>query len=46
MLNLFDRLGFSYIRPTYTLDKVDLKKQEQFRKTYFLSIQMERLSLF
>ena len=34
MLNLFDRLGLSYTRPTYTLDKADPKKQEQFRKTF------------
>lgn len=34
MLNLFDRLGLSYTRPTYTLDKTDPKKQEQFRKTF------------
>lgn len=33
MLNLFDRLGHGYTRPTYTLDKADPKKQEQFRKT-------------
>lgn len=34
MLNLFERLGLSYTRPTYTLDKADPKKQEQFRKTF------------
>lgn len=34
MLNLFYRLGLSYTRPTYTLDKADPKKQEQFRKTF------------
>ncbi len=34
MLNLFDRLGHGYTRPTYTLDKADPKKQEQFRKTF------------
>ena len=34
MLNLFDRLELSYTRPTYTLDKADPKKQEQFRKTF------------
>ena len=34
MLNLFEWLGLSYTRPTYTLDKADPKKQEQFRKTF------------
>lgn len=34
MLNLFERVGLSYTRPTYTLDKADPKKQEQFRKTF------------
>lgn len=34
MLNLFERLGLSYTRPTYTLEKADPKKQEQFRKTF------------
>ena len=32
MLNLFDRLGLSYTRPTYTLEKADPQKQEQFLK--------------
>lgn len=34
MLNLFDRLGLSYTRPTYTLDKADPEKQEQFRELF------------
>lgn len=34
MLNLFKRLGLSYTRPTYTLDKADPQKQEEFRKTF------------
>lgn len=34
MLNLFERLGLSYTRPTYTLEKADPKKQEQFRETF------------
>lgn len=34
MLNLFERLGPSYTRPTYTLDKAGLQKQEQFRETF------------
>jgi len=34
MLNLFERLGLSYTRPTYTLAKADPKKQEQFRETF------------
>lgn len=34
MLNLFDRLGLSYTRPTYTLEKADPLKQEQFRETF------------
>ena len=32
ILNLFQRLGLSYTRPTYTLNRADSKKQEQFRK--------------
>lgn len=34
MLNLFQRLGLSYTRPTYTLNKADPQKQEQFRETF------------
>lgn len=34
MLNLFQRLGLSYTRPTYTLNKADPEKQEQFRETF------------
>lgn len=34
MLNLFERLGLSYTRPTYTLDKADSEKQAQFRETF------------
>lgn len=34
MLNLFERLGLSYTRPTYTLDKADPAKQEEFRQTF------------
>jgi len=34
MLNLFKRLGLSYTRPTYTLNKADPEKQEQFRETF------------
>ena len=34
MLNLFQRLGLSYTRPTYTLDKADPEKQETFRETF------------
>lgn len=34
MLNLFERLGLSYTRPSYTLNKADPKKQEQFREKF------------
>lgn len=34
MRNLFDRVGLSYTRPTYTLEKADTEKQEQFRKDF------------
>lgn len=34
MRNLFERVGLSYTRPTYTLKKADPKKQEQFRKDF------------
>ena len=34
MLDLFRRLGLSYTRPTYTLDKADSEKQAQFRETF------------
>ena len=34
MRNLFERVGLSYTRPTYTLKKADPEKQEQFRKDF------------
>lgn len=34
MRNLFERLGLSYTRPTYTLKKADPQKQEQFREKF------------
>lgn len=34
MRNLFDRIGLSYTRPTYTLEKADPEKQEQFREKF------------
>lgn len=34
MRNLFERLGLSYTRPTYTLNKADPQKQEEFRQTF------------
>lgn len=34
MRNLFDRVGLSYARPTYTLEKADPEKQKQFRKDF------------
>ena len=34
MLNLFQRLGLRYTRPTYTLNKANPEKQEEFRKTF------------
>ncbi len=34
VLNILHRLGFSHTRPTYSLEKVDLHKQEEFRKTF------------
>lgn len=34
MRNLFERAGLSYTRPTYTLEKADPEKQEQFRETF------------
>lgn len=34
MRNLFERLGLSYTRPTYTLKKADPQKQEQFREQF------------
>ena len=34
MRNLFDRVGLSYTRPTYTLEKADPEKQRQFRKDF------------
>lgn len=37
MRNLFDRIGLSYTRPSYTLAKADPKKQEAF-KTEFETI--------
>lgn len=33
-VNLLKTLGLSYTRPTYTLAKADLKKQEEFKKTF------------
>jgi putative transposase len=32
--NLFYRIGLSYTRPTYTLDKAAPKKQEEFRQEF------------
>lgn len=43
MRNLFERLGLSYTRPTYTLKKADPQKQEEFRQT-FEGIKKELLS--
>ena len=37
MRNLFERIGLSYTRPTYTLEKADPEKQEAFR------VEFERL---
>lgn len=34
MRNLFYRIGLSYTRPTYTLEKADPKKQEAFREEW------------
>lgn len=34
MRNLFERIGLSYTRPTYTLEKADPEKQEQFREEF------------
>ena len=34
MRNVFDRIGLSYTRPTYTLKKADLKKQEAFKEEF------------
>ena len=34
MRDLFYRIGLSYTRPTYTLDKADPKKQEEFRQEF------------
>jgi putative transposase len=28
------RLGFSFTRPTYTLEKADLEKQEKFKQDF------------
>ena len=34
MRNIFDRLGLSYTRPTYTLKKADPAKQEAFKEEF------------
>ena len=34
MRNLFDRIGLSYTRPTYTLKKADPEKRKAFRETF------------
>lgn len=34
MRNLFDRIGLSYTRPTYTLAKADPQKQEAFKAEF------------
>ena len=34
MRDLFYRIGLSYTRPTYTLDKADPQKQEDFRQEF------------
>lgn len=34
MRNLFDRIGLSYTRPTYTLEKADPEKQGKFREKF------------
>ena len=34
MRNLFDRIGLSYTRPTYTLEKADPEKQQKFREGF------------
>jgi len=34
MRNLFERIGLSYTRPTYTLKKADPEKQEQFKQEF------------
>ena len=34
MRNLFERIGLSYTRPTYTLKNADLQKQEAFQKQF------------
>lgn len=34
MRNLFDRIGLSYTRPTYTLKNADPQKQEAFREQF------------
>ncbi len=34
VLNILHRLGFSHTRPTYSLEKADLHKQEEFRETF------------
>ncbi|WP_192797244.1 IS630 family transposase [Bacillus cereus] len=47
VLNILHRLGFSHTRPTYTLEKADLHKQEEFRNTFktygVLSIEVQQL---
>ena len=34
MRNLFERIGLSYTRPTYTLKKADPEKQEAFKREF------------
>jgi len=34
MRNVFDRIKLSYTRPTYTLEKADPKKQEEFKSEF------------
>lgn len=34
MRNLFERIGLSYTRPTYTLEKADPEKQEAFKEHF------------
>ena len=34
MRDLFKRIGLSYTRPTYTLEKADTEKQNEFRENF------------
>lgn len=36
MLQVLHRLNLSYTRPTYTLEKVDIEKQEAFKQEFDL----------